>query len=148
MAGVAGRSGGRNAKRPEAKLGHPKTAANAATSFDRIDASDHEEAVIPEPNPEWGTAALLVWESVVNSPTKIFAESSDYAYLYITCEAVNSMAESGYKGILVQAVNSLFSNLGMTEIQRRAAKILIDRTPAPPELAPVAQIDDAKRHFG
>lgn len=147
MAGVAGRSGGRNAKRPEAKLGHPKTAAGAAPSFDRIDASEHPEAHIPEPNPEWGTAALLVWESVIDSPTKIFAESSDYAYLYIVCEAVESMAESGYKGIQVQAVNSMFSNLGMTEIQRRTAKILIDRTPAPPELAPVSQIDDAKRHF-
>lgn len=148
MAGVAGRSGGRNAKRPEAKLGHPKTAQSAVKDFDRIDASDEPEAFVPEPNPNWTKAALLVWESVIASPTKIFAESTDYAYLYIVCEAVEQMAENGYKGIQVQAVNSMFSNLGMTEIQRRAAKILIDRTPAPVELAPVRQIEDARKHFG
>lgn len=149
MPGVAGRSGGANAKRPETKLGRPNAAANATPGFTRIDASGEPEAVIPEPKKTWSAAARLVWDSLLASPTHIFAESSDYAFLYVTCEAVDAMSrgERKYSAGQLASVHGMMRELGMTEIQRRQAKILIDRTPPPVALAPISQIDAARRAF-
>lgn len=147
MAARAGRSGGHNAKRPENRLGKPRQAQTAMPGYDRIDGSDHEPTV-PEANPEWATAANLVWNSVLESPDSMLMTSKDFAYLYIACESITSMAISGYKAMALQAVQAMMRDLGMTEIQRRQAKILIDRTPAEVEMAPVSQIEDARKHFG
>lgn len=147
MAGVAGRSGGSNAKRPEAKLGRPNGAGDASPGFTRIDASDEPPPVVPEPAPGWSKAAQLVWDSMLTSPTRVFAESPDWAYLYLTCEAVDRLAAGGYKAMALTAVQAMMRDLGMTEIQRRQAKLLIDRTPPPPKLAPVSQIDAARKAF-
>lgn len=145
MPGVPGRSGGTNIKRPEEKLGRPTTAADATKNFDRIDASDHPAPVIPEPSPEWDTAARQVWDSVVNGPqAQVYGESVDYAYLWIVCAAVDKMATTGYRAGQLAAVHAMLRELGMTEIQRRQAKILIDRTEPEVELAPVRHIDRAK----
>lgn len=148
MSGRAGRSGGGNVKRPEEKLGKPTKAAAAMPGFDRIDASDQPAPVIPEPEEYWHRAAKVVWDAVLNSPTKIYAESTDYASLYLLCEAVHAMAIGGYKAMALSAVHAMMRDLGMTEIQRRQAKILIDRREPEVELAPVSQIDDARKHFG
>lgn len=147
MAGVAGRSGGSNAKRPEAKLGRPNTAADATPGFTRIDASGEAPPIIPEPEAHWHKSARLVWEAMTTAPTRVFAESPDWAYLYLTCEAIHQLAENGYKAMALTAVHSMMRDLGLTELQRRQAKLLIDRTPAPPKLAPVTQIDAARKAF-
>lgn len=149
MPGVAGRSGGSNIKRPESKLGRPNAAADAAPGFTRIYASDFPEPSIPKPKSTWAPAARLVWDSMLESPTKIFAESSDYAFLYVTCEAIDSMAKGKvkYSAGQLASVHGMMRDLGMTEQHRRQAKMLIDRTPPPAALAPVSQIEDARKAF-
>lgn len=149
MPGVAGRSGGANIKRPESKLGRPNAAAEAAPGFTRIDASDFPEPSVPEPKKTWSAAARLVWDSMLESPTKLFAESSDYAFLYVTCEAVDAMSrgQRKYSAGQLASVHGMMRDLGMTEQHRRQAKMLIDRTPPPAALAPVSQIDAARKAF-
>lgn len=148
MPGRAGRSGGSNVKRPEEKLGKPTKAASAMPGFDRIDASHTPAPVIPEPPEHWNTPARMVWDAALSSPTKIYAENLDFAFLYVFCEATHRLHEDGYKAMALSAWHSMARELGMTEIQRRQAKILIDRKEPEVELAPVAQIDDARKHFG
>jgi|SRR5215217_1181154 len=145
MAGVVGKSGGKNLKRPEAKLGRPNNAKSAMPGFERIDASDEAPARIYDPDPAWAVPALQVWDAYVTGPQRVFAESVDYAYLWIVCATIDACHKTGYKGAQIMVIQSMMSDLGMTEIQRRQAKILIDRTPPPIELAPVMQIDAAKK---
>lgn len=147
MAGISGRSGGQNRKRPEAKLGNPNHAKSVMPGFDRVDASSEPLPIIPTPG-DWDVAALQFWAAVLESPTRIFAESVDYAYLWIVCAAIDQCAKSGYRAGQLQALQTMMSDLGVTEIQRRQARILIDRTPPPAALASVTQLEDANKLFG
>lgn len=147
MAGVKGRTGGHNIKRPEAKLGRPNYAKDVHPGFDRIDASGMAEPVVPTPG-DWGLAANQFWVAALESPHHIFAESIDYANLWLLCDVIDECSKNGYRAGQLAIVHAMMSDWGATEIQRRQAKILIDRTPPAAELAPVSQLDDARRLLG
>lgn len=144
MAGVAGRSGGKNIKRPGAKLGNPNHAQGTQPGFTHIEAYGDPEPVIPMPG-KWSTAAMQMWTSLLEAPNiRAHEESSGYAYLWLACDMLDVCVKSGYKGVQMAEVLKMFSDLGATEIQRRQAKILIDRTPPKTEIKLLPQEEEAK----
>lgn len=106
-----------------------------------------KEVVVPEPDPDWGNVAQMVWNSLQNSGQSVFFQDSDYAYAYLTCQYVDYLNKNpGARGsaMLLATVSQMMTNLMMTEAERRRARIELETPEPPAEPAHLAAVRDLR----
>lgn len=103
----------------------------------------------PTPNPAWGWLAMMQYDAARLSATRDFYEPTDWAQLFLACEALDQadkeqavviqsgpsagevvMVRQAISPAMLAAVNRLFGDLMFTEGQRRRARIEIERRSA------------------
>lgn len=141
---MAAPNSGRTAKqRPEDRLGHRSAAEQSSVT--RIDATDHPAPVIPPPSPMWTDSAIMVWQSILASPLKVYYEGTDYAVAYILCDLIADLSTNGLKTRgQIESLRKMMVDLGMTESSRRAADMIIQRIPVNQDPARVRAIETAR----
>ena len=115
--------------------------------------------VIPEPDPEWHSIALMVWESLSTSGQADFYQQSDWAYAYNLCEELtvyktNAVTDKETGEILYykrspEMFKGLLSGLSallMTEGDRR--RVRVELTAPEPEEQPAAVLAIADYRAG
>lgn len=101
---------------------------------------------IPDPDPSWHPAALMVWESLAKSGQSRRFEPSDWAAAYLLCGEITRMkAMRRASATMLAAVWSGMGDLLMTEADRRRVHMEIMRQKptdnADGQLATVTPID-------
>lgn len=115
----------------------------------------------PEPDPEWDSIALMIWESAKNSGQAYWYQQTDIAYLYFVCDEISEYRrpyikvdddgnEVVYKpkrnGQILATINQMLGSLVMTEGERRRARIELEKPLEEnnnPELALVHNLMDS-----
>lgn len=139
---LTGRTG---KQRPEDRLGHRTKAEQAKVARLPVP-EDAPPVVIPEANPNWGTGTMQIWQSILVSPvSEAYYQDSDYATAWYFCELVEDSLSRGIKtkGQL-ETLRKFMQDLLLTESARRAADILIDRSPVEQDDARVLAMQAAR----
>ncbi|MGJ9412381.1 hypothetical protein ACHAAC_06690 [Aeromicrobium sp. CF4.19] len=88
-------------------------------------------ATLPEPDPQWCTAARMIWDSMLESGGAAYFESSDYAVLHLTADQIDHLYQQGgrrspeYLRVIMQTLGSLLA----TEGDRRRLRIELQDAP-------------------
>jgi len=145
---AAPKSGVTAKKRSSERHGHRTLAEKSKTEI--IKAEVVAPLSIPDPEPSWGTAAKLMWNACLESPLAKYYEQTDIAYIWVLVGITDRLEKQGFSspGQLMAWAN-MTKDLGLTEIQRRAASIEIQRQgPAVVDEAKVARLDEYRRLLG
>lgn len=82
----------------------------------------------PIKNKNWSNLAKKLWDELKKSGQTRFYEPSDWAVAYLLCETVTEFQRSKMKnGQMLASIQSLMSDLLMTEGARRRVGIELDR---------------------
>lgn len=85
----------------------------------------------PQKNSHWSNLAKKLWDELRKSGQTRFYEPSDWAVAYLLCETVTEFQRSKMKnGQMLASIQSLMSDLLMTEGARRRVGIELDRKSA------------------
>jgi hypothetical protein len=100
---------------------------------------------IPDPHP----LVEDLYESLRNSAQNRYFEPSDWAYARLTMHTINDMLkgkgeEHRISPMMLAAVNTMLSNLLLTEGDRRRVRIEVERQPTGP-IGTVTSISDVYR---
>jgi hypothetical protein len=88
-------------------------------------------ATIPDASAEWGEAATMIWNAMIESGGAAYYESSDYAVLYMVCDQVDHLYRQGgrrspeFLRVIVQTLGALLA----TEGDRRKLHIELAKAP-------------------
>jgi len=120
---------------------------------------------IPPANPRWHAEAKLIYESLQTSGQAQFCESTDWAKLHLTCEAISRSCKPQVigiskvtgqvlrayvplKGAELAAYNQILASLGYAEGDRRRMGIEIKRNPLQSVPAGVSVMDEYRDALG
>lgn len=131
-------------KRSDEKVGRPHTAKDAVPTTDVL---DPKRVTIPEPNEAWCSAAVQLWDAMLESPQAVYFTSADWATAYFAMDALSDCVAHGYSAMKLSAVDGMLRRLLLTETDRRQARIEIKRAQADTSAAKakVAQMDAYRR---
>lgn len=103
---------------------------------------------IPEADPDWHPAALMIWEAMALSGQADYYQQSDWAYAWSLCDDLSYYKERGNRsGQMLASLLSGLDRLLLTEAERRRARIEL-QTPTPVAAAPsVAAMDDYRKRL-
>lgn len=88
-------------------------------------------ATIPDPDPEWCSAAASIWNAMSESGGAAYFESSDYAVLHLVCDQIDHLYQQGgrrspeFLRVIMQTLGSLLA----TEGDRRKLRIELQKAP-------------------
>ncbi|WP_156969612.1 hypothetical protein [Knoellia subterranea] len=91
--------------------------------------------VVPDPNPDWGAMATMLWSSATDSGVSTFYGSTDWATLYLLCDTVQHWTEQGGRRSpeLLRVVMQGLGSLLFTEGDRRRLRVELEQPDAEPE---------------
>ena len=144
---VAPKSGPTAKQRPEDRLGHRTKAELAGVTTLNVK-QEEPVAVAPDPNPNWDTVPLAMWEAFVTSPTRQFHEATDYQTCFYLCDLIQDSYRTGFKPGQLMVIRQLMVDLMFTETARRAANVFITRTPETKDPARVSAMETARNRRG
>lgn len=126
----------------------------------RVDELVQSEIEIPKASPDWHPVARKLYESLFRSAQVMFYEPSDISLAYMTAESLSRALEPQFvyydeergkaiyktvplKGTELSGYMKIFASLNVTDVDRRRARMEIERTvhlaandqPVPDELA-------------
>jgi hypothetical protein len=143
MANTAPKSGPTAKQRPDDRLGH-RTKAEQAQATTLNVKQEEPPPVIPKPNPTWDAVPLGFWNAFITSPVREMYESTDYQTCYYLCDLIQDSYRTGFRPGQLMVIRQLMVDLLFTETARRAANILVARTPEVLNPSRVAAIEAAR----
>ncbi|KGN39241.1 hypothetical protein N803_01750 [Knoellia subterranea KCTC 19937] len=116
-----------NLARPRARKGHEHDKPITKVSTGSV--------VVPDPNPDWGAMATMLWSSATDSGVSTFYGSTDWATLYLLCDTVQHWTEQGGRRSpeLLRVVMQGLGSLLFTEGDRRRLRVELEQPDAEPE---------------
>ena len=81
-------------------------------------------------NLAWHPTAQMIWESALTSGGSDFYQDSDMALLYFACGEVDKYLNNKPSSMYLEAINKLLTKLLLTETDRRAARIELQKPKA------------------
>lgn len=94
----------------------------------------------PNPNPEWGPAARALYDAALESGQSKYYEPTDWWMLLFTCREVDSYCNDKRPSAFnLQVLLQMFSQLLLTEAERRRVQVEIDRGPTEDPVEAAAQ---------
>lgn len=92
---------------------------------------------IPDADPDWHPAALMIWDAMAKSGQADYYQQSDWAYAWSLCDDLSYYKGRGNRsGQMLASLLSGLDRLLLTESERRRARIEL-QSPTP-EAAPAS----------
>lgn len=145
---AAPKSGPTAKKRSDERHGHRTLAEKSQTeTVEVLSGVIVPSMEVGEPDPAWSPLAHSFWNALRVTPLGRFDEATDVAFHRAFCALTSQLERGNWSSPgLVMAWHSMAKDLGMTEIQRRAASIEIQRREvAEIDHEKVARLDDYRK---
>lgn len=109
--------------------GDRRTQARKVQQPGGISTAPHGKHVtIPEIDDDWHPIAKMIWNGALEAGQAKFYESTDWAVLYNLCEDLSEYKKMGRRSAqMLASINSMMTNLLLTEGDRRRVQIELDR---------------------
>ena len=136
-------------KRSDERHGHRTLAEKSQTEIIEVSEGELVPSILNlQPDPAWCQAALDTWTGLIESPLSRFHESSDLSFIWVYSALTDTLIKGRFSAGQLMAWHAMSKDLGVTEIQRRAASIEIQRQgPAVIDTAKVARLNDYRKYL-
>lgn len=85
----------------------------------------------PEPDPQWSSRALALWEAIKASPTAVFYMPSDWELARLACAVLDDYFDTRRVTLLAE-LRYIAGLLLLTEADRRRAHLQLEPANEPP----------------